>query len=77
MIGVNISRQVVSKWERDEAKPDIDKLILIVRLFNVSIDYLFGYEIYNVDKVDPSSDTTGFSNKVYAGLIGEFLKTVR
>ena len=35
------------------------------------------YEIYNVDKVHPSSDTTGWANEIYAGLIAEFLKTVR
>ena len=42
---LNTSRQAVSKWERNEAKPDIDKLILIAKLFNVSIDYLLNYEI--------------------------------
>lgn len=42
---LNTSRQAVSKWERNEAKPDIDKLILIAKLFNVSIDYLLSYEI--------------------------------
>ena len=35
------------------------------------------YEIYNVDKVHPSSDTTGTANQIYAGLISEFLKTIR
>ena len=35
------------------------------------------YEIYNVDKVHPSSDTTGWANEIYAGLIAEFLKTIR
>lgn len=35
------------------------------------------YEIYNVDKVHPSSDTTGIANQIYAGLIAEFLKTIR
>ena len=35
------------------------------------------YEIYNVDKVHPSSDTTGTANNIYAGLIAEFLKTIR
>ena len=49
---LNTSRQAVSKWERDESKPDIDKLILMAKLFNVSIDYLLDYEIdsLNVDK---------------------------
>ena len=42
---LNTSRQAVSKWERNEAKPDIDKLILIAKLFNVSIDYLLDFEI--------------------------------
>ena len=35
------------------------------------------YEIYNVDKVHPSSDTTGTANKIYAGLISSFLKMIR
>ena len=35
------------------------------------------YEIYNVDKVHPSSDTTGRANEIYAGLIASFLKSVR
>lgn len=46
---LNTTRQAVSKWERNEAKPDIDKLILIAKLFNVSIDYLLNYEIKNSD----------------------------
>lgn len=49
---LNTSRQAISKWERNEAKPDIDKLIVISKLFNVSIDYLLSYEIdySNVDE---------------------------
>lgn len=35
------------------------------------------YEIYNVDKVHPSSDTTGVANEIYAGIISSFLKTIR
>ena len=48
---LNTSRQNISKWERNESKPDIDKLIIIARLFNVSIDYLLSYEI-NFSNVD-------------------------
>ena len=46
---LNTSRQAVSKWERNEAKPDIDKLILIAKLFNVSIDYLLNYEVVSTN----------------------------
>ena len=42
---LNTSRQAVSKWERNESKPDIDKLVIIAKIFNVSIDYLLSYEI--------------------------------
>ena len=49
---LNTTRQAVSKWERNEAKPDIDKLILIAKLFNVSIDYLLNNEIKYSDVDD-------------------------
>lgn len=35
-----ISRQAVSKWENGEATPDIDKLVQLTEIFDVSLDYL-------------------------------------
>lgn len=37
---MNVSRQAISKWERGEACPDMDNLIAIAELFNVSLDTL-------------------------------------
>ena len=37
---LGISRQAVSKWERAEASPDTDNLILLARLYDVSLDQL-------------------------------------
>lgn len=37
---IGISRQAVSKWERAEACPDTDNLILLARLYKVSLDEL-------------------------------------
>ena len=37
---LNVSRQSISKWERDEALPDIYNLESISEIFGVSIDYL-------------------------------------
>jgi|GEM_PF-242490 len=37
---LNVSRQSVSKWERDEALPDIYNLETIAEAFSVSIDYI-------------------------------------
>lgn len=39
------SRQAVSKWERGESEPDISRLKDLAAYFNVSIDYLLGYDI--------------------------------
>ncbi|MBR6108140.1 MAG: DUF4097 family beta strand repeat protein [Clostridia bacterium] len=39
---LGISRQAVSKWERAEAGPDVDNAILLSRLYNISLDELFG-----------------------------------
>ena len=39
------SRQAVSKWERGESDPDIDRLKDLAIFFGVSIDYLLGYDI--------------------------------
>ena len=37
---VGVSRQAVSKWETEEAKPDVDKLIAICKVLDLSMDYL-------------------------------------
>lgn len=37
---LGISRQAVSKWERAEASPDTDNLILLAKLYGMSLDEL-------------------------------------
>lgn len=37
---LGVSRQAVSKWECGDGYPEMDKLIMISDLFNVSLDYL-------------------------------------
>lgn len=37
---LGISRQAVSKWERAEASPDTDNLIMLAKLYKVSLDEL-------------------------------------
>ena len=41
---IGISRQAVSKWERAEASPDTDNLILLARLYHISLDELLKTE---------------------------------
>ena len=51
---LGISRQAVSKWERAEASPDTDNLILLARLYGVSLDDLLKTE----DEIPVSSPST-------------------
>lgn len=37
---LGVSRQAVSKWERDEAVPEADKIVGLAKAFHVSTDYL-------------------------------------
>ena len=37
---LEVSRKSVSKWERDEAMPDTDKIIALSRIFGVTTDGL-------------------------------------
>ena len=37
---LNVSRQSVSKWESGQSKPDLDKIVVLSNIFDVSTDYL-------------------------------------
>ncbi|QOR35258.1 helix-turn-helix domain-containing protein [Clostridium sp. 'deep sea'] len=40
---VGVSRQAISKWERGEANPDINKVMALAETFNLSIDsFIYG-----------------------------------
>ena len=37
---MGVSRQAVSKWERDSGYPETEKIIRMGRIFHVTLDYL-------------------------------------
>lgn len=45
---IGVSRQAVTKWETDMGIPDIDNIVAISKLFDISIDELLGND--NVEK---------------------------
>jgi len=55
---MGVSRQAVSKWERAEASPDTDNLILLSQIYGVTLDALL-----NDDPVEPISETDHVSFK--------------
>lgn len=50
---VGVSRQSVSKWESGNAMPDLDKIVVLSRIFNVTTDYLLK------DDVSPEEGDSG------------------
>ena len=62
---IGVSRQAVSKWERAEASPDTDNLILLADIYVVSLDELLKGEKKTESETqsenpenNPDSDTT-------------------
>ena len=37
---IGVSRQAVSKWKSEQSTPDVEKIILMSELFNVTTDYI-------------------------------------
>ncbi len=37
---LEISRQAVSKWESGQGKPEIDNIVKLTEIYNVSADYI-------------------------------------
>ncbi len=66
---LGLSRQAVSKWERAEASPDTDNLIMLSRLYGVSLDELLktdGEDINyrgNAESGEPKPDYVDISRK--------------
>ncbi len=58
---IGVSRQAISKWERAEASPDTDNLILLAEIYGVSLDELLKGETSgkskNDDCTEPDADS--------------------
>lgn len=61
---LGISRQAVSKWERAEASPDTDNLILLARLYQVSLDDLLKTDDDIIPKEEIMETQVGDDEKV-------------
>lgn len=54
---LSVSRQSVSKWEMDQAQPQIDKILQICKIFNISTDELL------YDKITINRSASGLPTK--------------
>ncbi len=58
---LGVSRQAVSKWETGQTTPDVDKVVLMSKLFGVSTDYLLKDEAVQKVNEPANSVTAKFS----------------
>lgn len=68
---LDVSRQSVSKWETDTAIPDLDKLIKLCDLFEVSLDQITGREEHIQNKLEepkPEPKSTS-AQKIIGGVL--------
>ena len=50
---LGVSRQAVSRWERDETMPETDKVIALAELFGVTTDYLLRQQTEETEREAP------------------------
>lgn len=65
---LNVTRQSVSKWEGAQSVPDLNKILLMSRIFEVSTDYLLKDELEEPDGTQniEVSETGSFEESVQA-----------
>ena len=58
---LSVSRQSVSKWEMDQSLPQIDKVLQLCEMFNISTDEL----LYDKITINRSKDGQKRKNRIY------------
>ena len=53
---VNVSRQTVSKWEMNQSSPEMEKLVNLSKIFDISLDELVGNDGINEKENKPQED---------------------
>lgn len=59
---LDVSRQSVSKWETDAAVPDLDKLMKLCDVFEVSLDEITGRETHKQEHIKTNKSETKSSS---------------
>lgn len=66
---LNVSRQAVSKWERDSGYPETEKIVRMSKLFHVSLDYLLGEEDTQKPENNPNEKGLYVSREMAEGFL--------
>lgn len=73
---LGVSRQSIYKWESDAALPEIDKLVVLSKLFEVSVGWLLGVEEEPVRQEPPVGEEPELTEnqlKMVEEIVGRYL----
>jgi len=70
---LGVSRQSVSKWESNQAYPEMDKVLQLCKMFNLNIDDLLNQDI---NEVNNSKQAKNNINKFIDDFLGYITKTI-
>lgn len=69
---LGVARQTISKWELGETTPEMDKLIIISKLYDITLDELMKEDNEGKNVNDPNN----MNSQKLAGLTIKFLKGI-
>ena len=70
---LGVSRQSISKWESDSSLPEIEKLVALSRLFEVSVGWLLGVEEEQPQESGGSDTLTEEQLKLVEEIVGRYI----
>ena len=69
-----VSRQAITKWENDKGLPDIDNLVMISKIFNVTMEDLLEYKIETIELKEGSTVETIDKENSKFKVVDKFIK---
>jgi len=73
---LDVSRQAVSRWERDETMPETEKVVALAELFGVTTDYLLRQQTEEKRETGTAAPPSGEPQKHdWVEKLGYFAKT--
>lgn len=72
---IGVSRQAVSKWESEQATPDLEKVVIMSDLFEVTTDYILK-GIEPVEEKDHKTMADVIDQKILTEKNGKRIKTL-
>ena len=70
-----VSRQTISNWENDKSYPDIQSVLLLSEIFNVSVDQLLKGDVEKMERII-TEQTQEDINKMHTYAIGMLISIV-